>query len=125
MKGGKRNSTGTGSRSHPWNEISANEPLDFCSQNWEHQKVTVLGEAAISEFAKRYADSRRPLGRFLQIARCANWKTFLEVKQSFPATDYAPRSGTLIFDIGGNKYRLTARVDFEEELLFIQTRHDT
>lgn len=36
------------------------------------------------------------------------------------AVDYAPRSGTLIFDIGGNKYRLMARVDFEEKMLFIQ-----
>jgi hypothetical protein len=37
------------------------------------------------------------------------------------ATDYAPATGTLIFDIGGNKYRLIARVDFEEQMLFIQT----
>jgi mRNA interferase HigB len=26
----------------------------------------------------------------------------------------------LIFDIGGNKYRLIARVDFEEQMLFVQ-----
>lgn len=26
----------------------------------------------------------------------------------------------LIFNIGGNKYRLTARVDFEEQLLAVQ-----
>jgi mRNA-degrading endonuclease HigB of HigAB toxin-antitoxin module len=39
------------------------------------------------------------------------------VKRSFPAADYAPRTGTLIFDIGGNQYRLVARVDFEEQVL--------
>ena len=27
----------------------------------------------------------------------------------------------LVFNIGGNKYRLIARVDFEEQLLVIQT----
>jgi mRNA-degrading endonuclease HigB of HigAB toxin-antitoxin module len=43
-----------------------------------------------------------------------------DTKQSFPATDYAAATGTLIFDIGGNKYRLIARVDFEEQVLFIQ-----
>jgi len=29
-------------------------------------------------------------------------------------------TGTTIFDIGGNKYRLVARVDFAEQLLLIQ-----
>jgi len=33
---------------------------------------------------------------------------FPAVKETFPATDYAPSTGTLIFDIGGNKYRLIA-----------------
>ena len=84
-------------------------------------QVTVYGEAAAERFAKQRAASRKPLARFLSIARAAAWKHFAEVTQTFPATDYAPATGTLIFDIGGNKYRLIARVDFEEQLLFIQT----
>ena len=43
------------------------------------------------------------------------------MKQTFPAADYAPSTRTLIFDIGGNKYRLVARVDFEEEVLYIES----
>ena len=82
--------------------------------------VTVYGEAAVEEFAKQHAASRKPLARFLAIARAASWKHFPEVTQTFPATDYAPATGTLIFEIGGNKYRLIARVDFEEQMLFIQ-----
>lgn len=42
------------------------------------------------------------------------------MKQTFAATDYAPVTGTLIFDISGNKYRLIARVDFKEQVLYIQ-----
>jgi len=45
---------------------------------------------------------------------------FPAVKQSFPAADYAAATGTLVFDIGGNKYRRIARVDFEERPLSIQ-----
>jgi len=82
--------------------------------------LTVYGEAAITKFTKKYASSRKPLQRFLVIARKAEWPHFPAVKQTFPATDYAPSTGTLIFDIGGNKYRLVARVDFEEKLLYIQ-----
>jgi len=36
------------------------------------------------------------------------------IRQNFPPPD-------LTFSIGGNKYRLIARVDFEEQLLVIQT----
>jgi mRNA interferase HigB len=75
---------------------------------------------AITRFTRKYAASRKPLERFLKIAREAEWPHLPALKQTFPATDYAPSTGTLIFNIGGNKYRLITRVDFEEQLLFIQ-----
>jgi mRNA interferase HigB len=83
--------------------------------------VTVSGEAAAEQFAKRHAPARKPLFRFLDMVRAATWKHFPEVKQTFPATDYSAATGTLIFDIGGNKYRLIARVDFEEQMLYVQS----
>lgn len=58
--------------------------------------------------------------RFLDIALAANWSHFPAVKDTFPATGYVASTGTLIFDIGGNKYRLIARVDFREHVLVIQ-----
>lgn len=82
--------------------------------------MKVFGEAAIAAFAKKHPASRKPLQRFVTIARNAIWPHFPAVKQTFPTTDYAPSTGTLIFNIGGNKYRLIARVDFEERLFVIQ-----
>jgi mRNA interferase HigB len=95
--------------------------LDKRSQNWEHRDVKVFGEAVIAGFAKRHPGARKPLQRFAAIVRAALWPHFPAVKDTFPATDYAPATGTLIFNIGGNKYRLIARVDFEEQWLVIQT----
>jgi mRNA interferase HigB len=80
----------------------------------------VSGEAAAEQFAKQHAAARKPLARFLAMAGAATWKHFPEVKQSFPATDYAAATGTLVFNIGGNKFRLIARVDFEEQMLYIE-----
>jgi mRNA interferase HigB len=82
--------------------------------------MTVLGEAELARFAMKHAAARKPLGRFLAVARAAVWPHLPAVKQTFPSADYAPGTGTIIFDIGGNKYRLIARVDFEEQLLYIQ-----
>ena len=83
--------------------------------------VKVYGEAAIAQFARKHAASRKPLQRFPEIALAAEWPHFPAVKQTFATADYAPSTGTLIFDIGGNRYRLVARVDFEEEVLYIES----
>ena len=82
--------------------------------------MTVYGEAEITRFQKKYAASRKPLGRFLAIARAADWPHFPAVKKSFPATDYLPETGKLVFDIGGNKYRLFAWVNFQMQHLVIR-----
>jgi mRNA interferase HigB len=83
--------------------------------------VKVFGEAVIAGFARKHPASRKPLQRFVAVAGAALWPHFPAVKETFAATDYAPATGTLIFNIGGNKYRLVARVDFEEQLLVIET----
>jgi mRNA interferase HigB len=82
--------------------------------------VTVTGTAMLARFAKKHPNARKPLTRFLQIATEANWPHFPAVKESFPATDYAPATETLIFNIGGNKYRLIAGVDFGRQGLDIE-----
>jgi mRNA interferase HigB len=79
--------------------------------------VKVFGETVIAGFAKKHPASRKPLQRFVTIARTALWPHFPALRETFPATDYVPATGTLVFNIGGNKYRLIARVDFEEQLL--------
>ena len=45
----------------------------------------------------------------------------MEVKQTFRGTDYAPTTGVLIFNIGGNKYRLIVSVDFDERIMVIKS----
>lgn len=81
--------------------------------------MLVHGVLTLSRFSRKHVGARKPLARFYELACSAHWKHLPDVKATFPATDYAPDTGTLIFDIGGNKYRLVARVDFEEQMLWI------
>ena len=83
--------------------------------------MKTFGEAALAAFARKHPASRKPLQRFVAIVRAALWPHFPAVKETFPTADYAPATGTLIFNIGGNKYGLITRVDFEEGLLVIRT----
>jgi mRNA-degrading endonuclease HigB of HigAB toxin-antitoxin module len=64
--------------------------------------LTVWGETLIADFGRKQKRSRRPLARFLEVARAAAWKHMPDVKESFPATDFDTKAETYIFDIGGN-----------------------
>jgi mRNA interferase HigB len=83
--------------------------------------VTVYGAKVIQDFGKKHADARKPLARFAALASAAHWRHFPELKHTFPAADYASETGTVVFNIGGNKYRLIARVDFDEKILTVET----
>ena len=83
--------------------------------------MTVLGEVLAAEFAKKHERSRKPLARFLEIVRAATWMHMLDVKATLSATDFDPGAQTYIFDIGGNKYRLLAAIDFEEQTFTIES----
>jgi len=82
--------------------------------------MTVWGGRIVAKFAKKHAASRKPLARFLEIVRTAEWPHFPAVKKSFPATDYAPETETLIFDIGGNKYRLIAKIAYRCRIVYVR-----
>jgi mRNA interferase HigB len=81
----------------------------------------VLGETLIAEFAKKHNQSRKPLSRFLDVVKAATWKHLAELKETLPTTDFDPTAQQYIFDIGGNKYRLLAAIDFEEQILKVES----
>lgn len=82
--------------------------------------MRILGEAVATRFAGKHPAARKPLQRFLAIVREADWPHLPAIKRTFPATDLGRQRGRLIFDIGGNKYRLIASVDFIEQMLVIE-----
>jgi len=54
----------------------------------------------------------------MESRRRATWASFTEVKQSFNTADFV--APYVIFDIGGNKYRLIAEINFSRNVLFIR-----
>lgn len=79
----------------------------------------VYGERTLTNFARKHAAARKPLARFIALTEAAAWSHFENLKQDFPAADLGKRSRCVIFDIGGNKYRLLALVNFEKQTVFI------
>ena len=60
-----------------------------------------------------------PLKVWYKAAKKADWANLLDVKNTFPATDHIV-ADRLVFDVGGNKWRIVARVDYEARMVFIR-----
>jgi mRNA interferase HigB len=56
-------------------------------------------------------DSESPLKTWWSVVSCARWSSHDDVKAAYNNVDIA--HGRHVFDIGGNKYRLICRIDFE------------
>jgi mRNA interferase HigB len=79
--------------------------------------VRVIKKMPLQLFWERWPAAEEPLRAWYRGARRASWRNFAEVKTSFGQTDVAKvDSGNTvaIFDIGGNKFRLIAKISYEK-----------
>ena len=58
------------------------------------------------------------MDHWYRVAKRATWSSFVEVKESFNTADFVARH--VVFEIGGNKYRLIAEMNFTRRVLFIR-----
>jgi mRNA interferase HigB len=79
--------------------------------------VNVVSHKAIRAFCEAHREAVSSLGHWYRVARRATWANYVEVKQTFNAADFV--SHYVVFDIGGNKYRLIAEINFSKRVLFI------
>ena len=71
----------------------------------------------LQKFARAHADSRSALASWYTVTRKASWQNFAELRNTFNSADIY--QCCTIFDIGGNKYRLIAEVDYEVQIVSI------
>lgn len=77
-----------------------------------------MSRKAIRVFCERHPESCNALDHWHRVARRAIWVSFADVRQSFNTADsVAPY---VVFDIGGNKFRLIAEINFSRKVLFIR-----
>lgn len=74
--------------------------------------MDLVGEDSLKQFAIKYQNARPGLDRWLSLVKAAQWKSFQDVKATFPATDYIPQN-QYCFNIGGNNYRLLTAISFQ------------
>jgi mRNA interferase HigB len=82
---------------------------------WPQARVHVVSHKAIRLFCAAHPHASTPLDHWYRVAKRAGWTNLAEVKQTFNSADFV--APYVVFDIGGNKYRLMAEINFTRRVL--------
>jgi mRNA interferase HigB len=92
--------------------------------------VNVISRRKLREFYQSRPERRRYADAFenwFKLARKARWHSFQDTRATFGQTDVATgdtgRTAT-IFDIGGNKYRVLAHIDYARQTIKVEAVMD-
>jgi mRNA interferase HigB len=66
-----------------------------------------------------HGDAEQPLRTWVHIVEAADWSKPTDVKAMFRSADIL-KNGRVIFDIGGNKYRLVAAIHYHGRRVYIR-----
>ncbi|CAN5153671.1 type II toxin-antitoxin system HigB family toxin [soil metagenome] len=79
--------------------------------------MLIENRRAIMKFTDKHADSRTVFAEWLEKAEAAQWTDVVELKNTFNTADYV--NGLIVFNVGGNNYRLLAEVIFKDKIIRI------
>jgi mRNA interferase HigB len=74
--------------------------------------MQVIARRTLKQFWARHPRAEGPIRAWLAIAAAAHWANPTEIKRQFGATVDFVGDNRVIFDLGGNKYRLIVHVSF-------------
>jgi mRNA interferase HigB len=81
-------------------------------------QMHIISKKKLRDFWDHYAKAKSPLEAWYQIVKRAEWENFADVRKTFKTADLVGRF--VVFDIGGNKYRLIAVIHFNRGKLFVR-----
>ncbi|MCF0073952.1 type II toxin-antitoxin system HigB family toxin [Dyadobacter sp. CY261] len=81
--------------------------------------MVVVSRRAIRSFCTHSPELETALDKWYKESRKADWASFSALRQTFNATD-SVGNGLFVFNIGGNKCRLVARIFFRKRTLYIR-----
>ncbi|MBD2296846.1 type II toxin-antitoxin system HigB family toxin [Anabaena sphaerica FACHB-251] len=81
--------------------------------------MRIISEKRLKEAYEKYPDANPGITAWKKIAEEQNWNNFADVKANVP---FAPDlvKNFVIFDIGGNKYRLITRIEYKKKAIYIR-----
>ena len=80
--------------------------------------MRIVDGGKLEASSEKHPPAKSPLSRWQGLTAQANWKNPIEMKQTFGSADIV--GALTIFNIGGNKYRLIAVINYSLKLVLVQ-----
>jgi mRNA interferase HigB len=83
--------------------------------------MRIITVGRLREFWRRpgRGDAEQPLRAWVHVVRAAEWSKPGDVKAMFRSADIVP-NGRVVFNIGGNKYRLVVAVHYRGKRVYVR-----
>ena len=78
----------------------------------------IISRRALKDFWDDYPDSQTPLKAWFKIVGATKYETFSQLKETFKSADKV--GDKVVFNIGGNKYRLITIIHFKYGKVYIR-----
>lgn len=80
--------------------------------------MRIIGKRDIESYMKRHANAATPLKCWVQKAEKSEWKTPAAIKADFASASFLA-GNRVVFNIGGNNFRLVVVVVYVEGMLVV------
>jgi mRNA interferase HigB len=81
--------------------------------------MRVIAKKILREFWEKHSDSEDQLKTWHKEASKASWPDPMNIKINYPKASIL-KSGRVVFNICGNKYRLITQINYERQWVFIR-----
>jgi mRNA interferase HigB len=81
--------------------------------------MRVIAKKILRDFWKKYSDSEEQLKTWYKEASKAKWQNPNQIKMEYAKASIL-KSGRVVFNMCGNKYRLVVDINFKREWVFIR-----
>jgi mRNA interferase HigB len=81
--------------------------------------MRIIAKAALRDFWAKHADAEQPIKAWHALTKAADWENPVQVKSQFGTADILP-DNRIVFNIGGNKYRLIVKVSYKWKIVYIR-----
>lgn len=83
--------------------------------------MRIIAVSALKRFWETPAcgEAEQPLRTWVKVTKAAIWADPAAVKATFNSADIL-KAGRVVFDVGGNKYRVIAQINYDYAVVYIR-----
>ena len=80
--------------------------------------MRIFTRKTLAQFWADHPDAEQPLRAWIEKTKKADWQTLVDVQADYSHADLV--GDCIVFNIGGNKYRLVVKINYQKHRVFIR-----